>query len=105
MKLFPMLLMAVASLAVSCKKSAHTAITYTRTATYKGPVQWLGGPLCWGKYWLTIDDTSFTTATFDVLPPGSKLDISNYPARVNLNWHNDPECPTKIVVDAIEKVN
>ena|ERR1019366_3128678 len=105
MKHLFILLIAIAIIFSSCKKSSTTT-TYKYTATITGPD--LTMTPCSGGYWIVIDGITAGTR-FLSLPAGSGIDLTTatFPIKVKLNWHHDgdPNPCNDITIDAITKVN
>lgn len=103
MKPIIVLLLAIALISPSCKKSSKTT-SYMNTGTIKGPSPFMTA--CGAAYWIEIDSVNART-TFNSLPPGSGIDLSTatFPVNVKLNWHYVmPNTCSIIVIDGIEKV-
>src|SRR4051812_48841662 len=101
MKKLMILLIALAFILPSCKKSNTKSYQYNATIT--GPDYTM--TVCSGGYFITVDGVS-GPIRFDHLPAGSDVDLSTatFPLRVKLNWHWEGEPPSPcgiIFIDAI----
>ncbi len=111
MKRFLIILIAIAFISPSCNKTTSLAGKKTNTVYHKSTAVIHGlspltmGAMCYGKYSITINDST-AHSTFDTLPSNSGIDLSaaTFPMNVKLNWHNTSDCGM-VIIDAIEKVN
>ena len=105
MKNLLILLIVIATIFPSCKKSSKTT-SYMNTGEITGPDY--GMTYCSGGYFIKVDGVS-GPIRFNTLPASSGIDLttSTFPINVKLNWHyqTTPDPCGIIVVDAIAKVD
>ena len=106
MKNLLILLIAIATIFPSCKKSSKATTTYTNTGIIAGPDY--GMTMCSGGYFITVTGVT-GPIRFNTLPSGSGIDLttSTFPINVKLNWHyqTTPDPCGIIVVDAIARAD
>jgi hypothetical protein len=102
MKHWPILLIIVAVIFYSCKKSK---VTYSSTAYINGP-DFTVGPECHGLYFISLQNPT-AYYTFDTLPLYSGIDLTTItatnPVHIKLNWHYADGC-NKIVIDDVARI-